>query len=248
MAVCRSAKLGPGDFVGEIALLRNVPRTATVIAAEPSSLRALDRDHFLAAVTGSPGGRRGARARDGSPDRRARRLTHHRNISARTRTGGTGERQGGAPLSDRRPRPPSGWGFRPSRLRAMIELPMRIRWRDVDSYGHVNNAVYLTYLEEARDRWVEETLPGTRLRDRADRDRLPSRARPRRRGGHRHLPWDRLRHARRSEPPNRSSRRRDGWPPNRRRSSSRTTRSQRRSRPLTADERARLDAAIAADG
>jgi CRP-like cAMP-binding protein len=27
-----------------------------VIAAEPSSLRALDRDHFLAAVTGSPAG------------------------------------------------------------------------------------------------------------------------------------------------------------------------------------------------
>src|SRR6187455_764128 len=43
----------------------------------------------------------------------------------------------------------------------MIELPMRIRWRDVDSYGHVNNAVYLTYLEEARDRWVETTLPDT---------------------------------------------------------------------------------------
>ena len=43
----------------------------------------------------------------------------------------------------------------------MIELPMRIRWRDVDSYSHVNNAVYLTYLEEARDRWVETTLPGT---------------------------------------------------------------------------------------
>ena len=43
----------------------------------------------------------------------------------------------------------------------MIELPIRIRWRDVDSYGHVNNAVYLTYLEEARDRWVETTLPET---------------------------------------------------------------------------------------
>ena len=43
----------------------------------------------------------------------------------------------------------------------MIEVPIHIRWRDVDSYGHVNNAVYLTYLEEARDRWVETTLPGT---------------------------------------------------------------------------------------
>ena len=43
----------------------------------------------------------------------------------------------------------------------MIELPMRIRWRDVDSYGHVNNAVYLTFLEEARDRWVEQALPDT---------------------------------------------------------------------------------------
>ena len=43
----------------------------------------------------------------------------------------------------------------------MIEVPIHIRWRDVDFYGHVNNAVYLTYLEEARDHWVETTLPGT---------------------------------------------------------------------------------------
>jgi len=43
----------------------------------------------------------------------------------------------------------------------MIEVPIHIRWRDVDSYGHVNNAVYLTYLEEARDRWAGSTLPGT---------------------------------------------------------------------------------------
>jgi acyl-CoA thioester hydrolase len=43
----------------------------------------------------------------------------------------------------------------------VIEVPIHIRWRDVDSYGHVNNAVYLTYLEEARDRWAETTLPGT---------------------------------------------------------------------------------------
>jgi acyl-CoA thioester hydrolase len=31
---------------------------------------------------------------------------------------------------------------------------IKIRWRDVDAYQHVNNAVYLTYLEECRDAWV----------------------------------------------------------------------------------------------
>ena len=40
----------------------------------------------------------------------------------------------------------------------MTEVTIPIRWRDVDNYGHVNNAVYLTYLEEARDQWVRETL------------------------------------------------------------------------------------------
>ena len=34
------------------------------------------------------------------------------------------------------------------------EVRIPIRWRDVDAYGHVNNAVFLNYLEEARDRLV----------------------------------------------------------------------------------------------
>ena len=45
-------RLGPGDSFGEIALLEASPRTATVLAEQPSRLLTLDSDSFIAAVTG----------------------------------------------------------------------------------------------------------------------------------------------------------------------------------------------------
>jgi acyl-CoA thioester hydrolase len=33
-----------------------------------------------------------------------------------------------------------------------------IRWRDLDGFNHVNNAVFLNYLEEGRDAWLMNAL------------------------------------------------------------------------------------------
>jgi hypothetical protein len=48
------SEMGPGCSFGEIALLRRIPRTATVTAITHLQVKILAREEFLAAVTGNP--------------------------------------------------------------------------------------------------------------------------------------------------------------------------------------------------
>jgi acyl-CoA thioester hydrolase len=41
---------------------------------------------------------------------------------------------------------------------AVFEHPVGVRWRDTDALGHVNHAVFLTYLEEGRDAFYAQVL------------------------------------------------------------------------------------------
>lgn len=45
------------------------------------------------------------------------------------------------------PTPPTGYRH---------ETPIQVRWADMDALGHVNNATYLTYIEQARVRYFGE--------------------------------------------------------------------------------------------
>jgi acyl-CoA thioester hydrolase len=45
----------------------------------------------------------------------------------------------------------------------VFEHSVRTRWADGDPFGHVNHAVFITYLEEARDEWLEATLGSCRV-------------------------------------------------------------------------------------
>lgn len=48
------AVMHPSDFFGEIALLNNSPRSATIIATEPSTLLGLFRDDLMELMDGDP--------------------------------------------------------------------------------------------------------------------------------------------------------------------------------------------------
>jgi acyl-CoA thioester hydrolase len=43
-------------------------------------------------------------------------------------------------------------------MAAMFERLVQVRWRDTDALGHVNHAVFLTYLEEGRDAFYTQAL------------------------------------------------------------------------------------------
>jgi acyl-CoA thioester hydrolase len=45
-------------------------------------------------------------------------------------------------------------------MAGVFEHPVTVRWRDVDALGHVNHAVFLTYLEEGRDAFYVWLLGG----------------------------------------------------------------------------------------
>lgn len=52
-----------------------------------------------------------------------------------------------------------------STRKILARVPISVRWRDMDSMGHVNNAKYVSYLEEARVRWMLG-VPGISMTDR----------------------------------------------------------------------------------
>ena len=75
--------------------------------------------------------------------------------------------------SPRKPRGPKAPGMEettsianpaPTTPLRLIRVPLSVRWRDLDAFNHVNNSKFLSYLEEARLRWMM-SIPGPWLDD-----------------------------------------------------------------------------------
>ncbi len=52
----------------------------------------------------------------------------------------------------------------PAERPLLLQTELDVRWGDMDAFNHVNNSVFLTYLEEARLRWLQ-ALAGPWLDD-----------------------------------------------------------------------------------
>lgn len=50
----------------------------------------------------------------------------------------------------------------------VVRIPVEVRWGDLDAFGHVNNAAFLVYAQEARVIWLSSLGPQMR-----DETRMP---------------------------------------------------------------------------
>src|SRR5215211_861060 len=89
------------------------------------------------------------RGSTGSSPRRARSSSRR----ASTRACARARRSSSTGCSSR-----SSCSRRESRRARVFEERIEIRWRDLDAYGHVNQAVYVTYAEEVLDAWLRQRL------------------------------------------------------------------------------------------
>ena len=44
-------------------------------------------------------------------------------------------------------------------MNATVRIPLDLRWRDLDAFGHLNNASTMSLFEEGRIRWLGTLLP-----------------------------------------------------------------------------------------
>ncbi|MBI3740386.1 MAG: cyclic nucleotide-binding domain-containing protein, partial [Chloroflexi bacterium] len=53
--IIENARMGPGEYFGEIALLMDVPRTATIVTSQPTQLLSIQAEDFKQLIWHSKG-------------------------------------------------------------------------------------------------------------------------------------------------------------------------------------------------